>query len=353
MKAAFFYGGKDIRVEEVPDMTPGPGEVLVRVLAAGVCGSDLHGYRDANFYRSLGVELPFMTGHELAGEVAALGPDVKNLVIGQRVGVEPRHLVGCGECHWCRRGDYHICPWRGQVDGKKVQSTGFSEYSLEPADKCYPLPDDVSIEEAAIMDVYAVAVHAVHRVPAGPTEKVAVIGLGPIGLATVQVAKAAGATQVIGLGTRDNMLELATRIGCDNVVNVNKDDPVAAVRELTDGQGADVIYESVGGKSSTFQLAIDLAAQGAHVGIIGLYAEPQELDSTVCMRKELSLDWANSYALWNGISEYKIALDMLINGKYEVAPLITHRFPLDQIDQAFAAADDKLTSGAVKVLVTP
>ena len=89
------------------------------------------------------------------------------------------------------------------------------------------------------------------------------------------------------------------------------------------------------------------------MGIIGLYVEPQALESLACMQKELSLDWANSYSLWNGISEYKIALDMLITGKYEAAPLITHRFPLDQIDQAFAAADDKLTSGAVKVLVIP
>lgn len=352
MKAALFYGGKDIRVEEVSDLKPGPGEVLVRVIAAGVCGSDLHGYRDPN-RKPAGVDGPFMTGHELAGEVAALGPDTEGLTIGQHVGVEPRHLVGCGQCRWCRSGNYHICPWRGQVDGKKIRSTGFSEYSMEAAEKCYPLPNGASIEEAAIMDVYAVAVHAVHRVPAGPTDRVAVIGLGPIGLATVQVAKATGAAQVIGLGTRDSQLDLAMQIGCDNVVNVNNDDPAAAVLEITKGQGADAIYESVGGTSSTLKTATDIAAQGARVSVIGLHTQAQELDSAACMQKELSLDWANSYSTWNGVSEFKIALDMLLTGKYEAAPMITHRFPLDQIDQAFAAADDKQTSGAVKVLVLP
>ena len=353
MKAALFYGGKDIRVEEVPDLTPGPGEVVVRVIAAGVCGSDLHGYRDPNVKLMGGDDGPFMTGHELAGEVAALGPDVKGLAVGQRVGVEPRHLLGCGKCRWCRRGDYQLCPWLGQIDGKKVQSTGFAEYSLESANKCYPLPDDVSIDEVAIMDVYAVAVHAVRRVPVDPTTKVAVIGVGPIGLATVQLAKAAGAAQVIGLGTRDHMLKLATQLGCDDVVNVTKGDPAGAVRDLTDGEGVDVVYESVGGTSSTLKLAIDIAAQGSHVGFIGVYMEPQEFDSLAWMRKELSVDMINSYSLWNGISEYKIALDMLITRKYEVAPLITHRFPLDQIGEAFAAADDKRSSGAVKVLVKP
>ena len=260
MKAALFYGGKDIRVEEVADLKPGPGEVLVRVIAAGVCGSDLHGYRDASRKRPGGAEGPFMTGHELAGEVAAMGTGVTGLKVGQRVGVEPRHLVGCGGCRWCRRGDYHLCPTRGVENGKRVHSTGFSQYSLEPANKCYPLPDGLSIEEAAIMDVYAVAVHAVHRAPAGPTEKVAVIGLGPIGLATVQIAKALGAAQVIGLDTWDAVLDLATKVGCDNVVNVTKGDPVATVRDLTGGEGVDVIYESVGGRSSTIQMAMGMAA---------------------------------------------------------------------------------------------
>ena len=164
MKAALFYGGPDIRVETVPDPVPGPGEVLVRVRAAGVCGSDLHRYRNKDDRRAE----PSMTGHELAGEVAAVGPGVTGLTAGQRVGVEPRHLVSCGHCRWCLRGDTELCPEVGMENGKHMGSTGFAEYSLEPAHNCYPLPDTLPFDEAAILDVYAVAVHALHRVPVEP-----------------------------------------------------------------------------------------------------------------------------------------------------------------------------------------
>jgi len=135
MKAALFYGGPDIRVEMVPDPVPGSGEVLVRVRAAGVCGSDLHRYRRRDDRQAE----PSMTGHELAGEIAAVGPGVTGLAVGQRVGVEPRHLVSCGHCRYCLRGDTELCPEVGMEDGRHVQSTGFAEYSLEPASNCYPL----------------------------------------------------------------------------------------------------------------------------------------------------------------------------------------------------------------------
>ena len=203
----------------------------MKVWAAGVCGSDLHGYRN----RDDRPAQPYLKGHELAGEIAALGPDVDGLEVGQRVGVEPRHLASCGRCRWCRRGDTHLCPALGQVDGRHVHSTGFAEYSLESAAKCYPLPDDLSTEEAAILDVYAVAVHAVHRVPARPMDTVAVLGTGPIGLATAQVACAAGAGRVIVVGRREAPLALARQLGCDATVDVSRVDLYEALLVLTGG----------------------------------------------------------------------------------------------------------------------
>ena len=259
MKAALFYGGADIRVREVPTPTPGPGQALVRVLAAGVCGSDLHGYRN---HESKPAQ-PYLKGHELAGEIAALGPGVDGLEVGQRVGVEPGHLVSCGHCRWCRRGDTQLCPELGQIDGQRVHSTGFAEYSLEAAANCYPLPNDLSIEEAAILDVYAVAVHAVHRVPVRPTDTVAVLGTGAIGLATAQVSKLAGAGSVIVVGRRDEPLAVARQLGCDRTVNVTRDgqgNVGESVRALTAGQGADVVYEAVGGQADTLVQAIQVAA---------------------------------------------------------------------------------------------
>lgn len=352
MKAALFYGGGDIRVQEVPDPEPGPGEVVVRVQAAGVCGSDLHGYRDPSRGWP-GVGRPYMTGHELAGEVAALGEGVEGLSVGQRVGVEPRHLVGCGTCRWCRSGNYQLCPDLGRIDGRPVHSNGFAEYSLESAEKCFPLPDGLPIEEAAILDVYAVAVHAVHRVPVRPMDTVVVLGSGAIGLATAQVARAAGAGQVIAVGRRDAPLEVARRLGCDATINASQADVAQAVRDLTSGEGAAVVFEAVGGRADTFAQAVEAVSRGGRVGIIGSFVEPQTLDPRTCMRKEASLCWVWSYGTWEGVPEYRIALDMLANGRVEAAPLITHRFPLASIGEAFAAADDKRASGAIKVLIQP
>jgi threonine dehydrogenase-like Zn-dependent dehydrogenase len=352
MKAALFYGGQDIRVEQVPDPTPGPGEVVVRVRAAGICGSDLHGYRDASRGWP-GLTRPYMTGHELAGEVVDLGPGVEGLAAGQRVGVEPRHLVGCGHCRWCRRGDYQLCPELGRIGGRPVYSTGFAEYSLESADKCYVLPDGVSIEEAAIVDVYAVAVHALHRVPVHLTDTVVVLGVGAIGLATVQVARAAGAGRVIAVGRRDAPLEVARQLGCDEVINTSQAGLVEAIKALTDGRGAEVVFEVVGGKADTLAQAVEIVAPGGRIGIVGSFVELQSLDSRLCMRKEVTLRWVWSYGTWDGVPEYQIALDMLAGQKVEAAPLITHRFPLDRIGAAFAAADDKRRSGAIKVLIIP
>jgi threonine dehydrogenase-like Zn-dependent dehydrogenase len=355
MKAALFYGGTDIRVQDVPTPAPGPGQVLVRVLAAGICGSDLHGYRDPSRRQ----EPPATRGHELAGEVAALGPGVEGLAIGQRVGVEPAHLIGCGRCRWCRRGDPQLCPDLGLVDGARVHSTGFAEYSLEAADHCYSLPDSISIEQAAILDVYAVAVHAAHRVPVRPPDTVAVLGTGAIGLATAQVAHAAGAGRVIVVGRREAPLVVARQLGCEATVDGSRGDVVDAVRALTGGRGADVVYEAVGGRAPTLVQALELAAHGGRVGVIGAFSQPQTLDTWAAMRKELSLEWVWSYGRWAGVPEFQISLEMLcppsIRGtpRIDAGPLVTHRYPLAQIGAAFAAADDKRGSGAIKVLVIP
>ena len=362
MKAALFYGGDDIRVRDVPTPVPGPGQALVRVLAAGVCGSDLHGYRVRTRRVSDAPRRPpaqpTLKGHELAGEIAALGPGVEGLEVGQRVGVEPGHLVSCGRCRWCRRGDTQQCSELGLLNGVRVHSTGFAEYSLEAAAHCYPLPDDLSIEEAAILDVYAVAVHALHRVPVRPTDTVAVLGTGAIGLATAQVARAAGAGRVIVIGRRKEPLAVARQLGCDSTVNTallegGSEDVGLAVRAITAGRGADVVYEAVGGQADTLAQALQVAARGGRVGVVGAFGDPQGVDARLCMRHELSLHWVWSYGLWEGVPEYQIALQGLIGGRIDAAPLITHHFPLARIGEAFAAADDKRASGAIKVIVLP
>lgn len=352
MRAALFYGGQDIRVAEVPDPVPGPGEVLVRVGAAGICGSDLHSYRDpARVWPGLGI--PYMTGHELAGEVAALGPGVEGLRVGQRVGVEPRHLVGCGGCRWCRRGDYHLCPELGRRGSKRLRSTGFAQYSLEEASNVYPLPNSVSTEDASILDVYACAVHALHLVPANPLHAVVVHGAGAIGLAVAELYALGGAGQVIVCGNRDAPLAVARRLGADAVVNSSRVDPVQAIMELTGGRGAQVVVEAVGGSSPTLGIDLKVVGRGGTVLVIGSFTQPQTVEPRDVHAREVCIRWSWSYALWEGVSEFQVALDLLAAGKLKAREYITHTFPLDRIGQAFAAADNKRESGAIKVVVLP
>jgi threonine dehydrogenase-like Zn-dependent dehydrogenase len=354
VKAAMFYGGRDIRVEEVPTPTPGPGEVLVDVGAAGICGSDLHPYRGANPWGGSAAG-GRQAGHELAGLVAALGDGVTGLRVGQRVGIEPMHLVGCGRCRQCRRGDYHICPTRGMREGKRRSSAGFSEFDLAVADNVFPLPDGVSLEVASMLDVYACGVHAANRIPLKMSDHVCVLGTGPIGMTAGQVARAAGVRKVIMVGRRDELLEVAREVGAaDEVINNTRvDDLEAAIWEMTDGEGCDVVLESVGGQADTVQQALAAASYGGKVGIIGAFWGDVAASYRAANRKEVDLRWCNSYSTWQGEREYKIALDMVAEGRVKAEPLITHRYPLGDIGTAFQAADDKKASGAIKVVIQP
>jgi len=351
VKAAVLYSPTDIRVEEVPDLTPGPGEVLCRVGAAGICGSDLHAYRLGHHAPGRPASYPRVApGHELAGTVVALGPGVTTLRVGDRVGIEP--LCGCAACEWCAVGQYHLCPKLEHIGG--ARSGGFAEYVVAPATKCYRLPDHISFEEAATLDCAAVAVHALQRVPVGPGDTVVVFGTGAIGLYMAQVARVAGARQVIVVGGhRQRPLAVARELGAHQTINASQTDPVAAVLDLTQGRGAEVVYETVGGWAPTLQQAIAVARPGGRIGVVGSFQEPQTVDPRVLMRRELSLLWCWSYAMWGPVPEYQIALDMLADGRLRAGPLITHRFPLAAIAEAYACAGHKLTSDAIKVCVLP
>jgi 2-desacetyl-2-hydroxyethyl bacteriochlorophyllide A dehydrogenase len=354
MKAAMFYGGTDIQVEDLPLPEPGPGEVLVRVRSAGICGSDLHGYRGQSPWetRNQGPRVGRENGHELAGEVAGIGAGVNRLKVGQRVGIEPEHLIGCGSCEYCRRGDTHICPNRGSRGGSRHGSHGFSEYDVCLASNVHALPDSVSTDAAAILDCYACGVHAVHHVRIKPDSTVVILGTGAIGMTLGQVLKASGARQVIMVGTREEPLAVATEGGAADVGIANsKTDPVAAVLELTGGQGADVVFETVGSMAPTLDQAIQMARRGGTVCILGIFTYLPELDVRTGYSKELTITWANSYSTWDGRSEYDIALDLLATGRVRAEPMITHHYPLAQIGEAFAAAADKKGSGAIKVMV--
>ena len=350
MKTVYFFGGQDIRVMEEAVPEPGRGEVLFKVMSAGVCGSDLHNYRGHRQRE----DVPWQQGHELSGVVAGLGEDVNGFEIGQRVGIEAEHLLGCGECRLCRDSQYHLCADRGVRHGVKQGSHGFSQYDICVAENVAVLPDGVSFDGAALVDCYACGVHAVNRVPDVSGETAAIIGAGAIALTLGQVLKARGTGRVILIGTRAQPVDVAVEAGAADLGVVTADsDPVSAIMNATGGEGAAVVFETVGGRSQLIQQAVEMTRRGGAVSVLGLFTEAQAVDPAMAMEREVVIGWSNSFSSWNGVSEFSTALDLMASGRVNPDPIVTHHFGLNDIGEAFATADDKRASGAIRVMVKP
>ena len=280
--------------------------------AAGVCGSDLHHYRGINPWGQP-LRLVDRRGHELAGIVVEVGSAVKGVRLGQRVGVEPLHLLGCGHCRPCGQGAYNVCQTRESGDMPRRRSVGFAEFDVAPAASLFPLPEHVALDVGAIIDVYACAVHALNRLPLQDMNAVVVIGTGAVGLTLGQVARAAGARKVIVVGRRDEVLKVALEVGAaDEVVNSNSiNDLGQAVRELTAGAGGDAVIETVGGEGDTIGQAVAAAAYGGNVIVMGCFWRDVTVSYHEAAAKEIALRWSNGYASWRGQREYQMALDLI------------------------------------------
>ena len=341
MKAAQFYGGKDIRVETVPDPTPETRQVLVQVEAAGICGSDLHGYH----HQPDKPLSPRIGGHELAGQIVDIGKDVTEHKAGERVAIEP--ISPCNNCPECYNGYYNICGNLRHAGG------GFAEFMVARTLNAYSLPDSVSAEGGALAEVYAVAVHAVNRAMVSPGDRVAIIGSGPVGLTIAQVANVAGATSIAVLGKPDAPIQIAHEAISAVPINVDKVNAVEAIMDLSNGRGADVVFEAVGGKANTLEQATQIAAKRGRVCMVGGHGAPLTFSERFARSRELTIIWSFCYGRRGGKTEFQIAIDLLAAGKLDPTPLVTHRFNLDEITQAFAIAAGRDEHGSVKVLVMP
>jgi L-iditol 2-dehydrogenase len=346
MRAAVFVGPRTLEVRDVPDLEIGPGEVLVRNQVSGIGGSDIHLYSDTipEFTpRILGKVL----GHELCGEVVAVAPDVTNVSAGERVAIEP--LLKCGHCPFCAAGDYHLCPELQHVG--IGWSGGFGEYAKAPAENVYPLPDHVSYEDASLLDVLAVGIHAIHKLGIHTGSTVLVFGGGAIGLATAQAAKWAGAS-LVAIATRSKLArELALSAGIDLAIDTTREDVAERMREATNGLGPDIAFDAVGGKQRYVQQGIDIVRRGGKVGVLGGWpAQPVELGGDFLV-KEVDVVACFSYARWGALSEFQIALSGLAAGSFHGRQYISQRFPLDEISHAFEVAQHKDGQDAIKVSI--
>jgi 2-desacetyl-2-hydroxyethyl bacteriochlorophyllide A dehydrogenase len=336
MKAAVWYGGTDIRIEDIPTPKIKDDEVLVRVKAVSICGSDVHAYRGVSKRRIP----PLIMGHEFSGEIAKLGRTVKGLREGDRVVIEP--VLSCGKCALCQRGRSNICE-NMRLVGLHL-SGAFSEYVPIPVSKCHALPDAVSFEEASLVEPLAVAVHAVNLASPETGEDFGIIGSGAVGLMTLQVVKNSGAEKIFAIDTLEYRLDLARKQGATTTINGVKEDPV---KEVLAHGGVNTAFEAVG-HQKTVQQALSMVQKGGKVVIIGMLEATMELDMLDVTVKEIEIRGSYGYTS----KDFKQALILIADGKVEVKPLITHMLPLHEIKKGF----DILSQGAenvIKVVLKP
>ena len=339
MKAAVWYGGKDIRIEDTTKPTVKSREALLKVRSVGICGSELHAYEGISKRR----RPPLIMGHEFSGEISEVGGDAEYLSEGDRVAVDP--LIRCGACEQCLRGRGNVCR-NLRLMGLHTGGA-FAEYVSVPARNCHKLSDNVSFEEGSIAEPVSVAVHAVNRTPIRLGDTVAVIGAGVIGLTVLQAAKLAGAARVFVTDILDYRLDFARRLGADMTVNSAAEDPVEEIRKATDGLGVDVALEAVG-LEVTVRQAMKMAAIGGKLTIIGNLARTMTLDIQDVVLKEF--DIKGSYCYTPG--DFRRATSFIKDRKIDVKSLVTDVLPLDEAKTGFELLHKK-TDKVLKVLLTP
>jgi L-iditol 2-dehydrogenase len=346
MNAVVLHDADDMRVEErsVPEL--GPGEVLLKVNVASICGTDLK-----VLHRTLQGQPPgkFIMGHEYAGTVAALGPGVNEFQIGERVAVEVHK--GCDRCENCIKGWYTSCLNYGDLaKGHRAKGLtcdgGFAEYAVNHINTLYRLPDNLTFEQACMVTTAASPLWAIDLMGgyvAGET--VLVLGPGPIGLIAVQLCKALGAERVILSGTRDSRLEIGKRHGADFTINVRKENLADRVREITQGKGADSVLECAGGPTS-MQEALENVKRGGRIGVVAWYTGPVQMDMNLAVRSNVRIYAARG----EGGMNCGRSLALMSAGKIAADPIITHHFTLDQIHEAFRTYVERI-GNALKVVI--
>lgn len=326
MKAVKWFGPRDMRVVDVEKPRPKPHEALIRIESIGVCGSDLHYFEDGRIGETV-ITSPLVLGHEFAGIVEEVGADADPGLVGRRVAVEPS--IPCGECEWCRTGHYNVCE-RLFFPGGPPYDGVLCEYTAYHAGFCFPTPESMTAPEAAMMEPLAVAVHTVELAQVKPGETAAILGLGPIGLLTAQVAKRAGVAVLYGTDLLDYRVDAGERYGVDTAFNAGTHDTVETILRETKGRGVDIAFDCAR-SSETPSLACHVARPAGRCILTGISgAEYDPLPVCVARRKELNVQWCRRFR-----HNFPEAIALTAEGKVDVQSLITHSFPLERTQEAF------------------
>lgn len=349
MKAAVLTGPNRLEVQTVPVPEPGPCDVLIKVDSCVVCSSDV-----SLIAKPWPGQPPYgehIPGHEYSGTVAAFGETVDEFEIGDRVAVEA-HL-GCLRCRNCRVGNYTAClnygnTKKGHRANGFTTNGGFAQYVINHINTAHRIPDNISFEEAALITNLGCVLYGFETAGGyivGDT--VAVIGPGPLGLISVQVAKQLGARRVYLVGTRASRLNVGMETGADRLININEEEPIEVILEQTGGIGCDLVIESSGAKNG-FDMAIKMTKRMGKILLLGFSHEPVTADL-----ESLCLDNKYVYTVrGEGWSNCGRAVSLWELGRIDLKPLITHSFALDRIDEAFKTFVERI-GGAIKVAVKP
>ena len=339
MKTTQGVGNVELREVDVP--RPERDEVLLEVLAAGICGTDLHIKHDSTFYKP-----PIIMGHEYVGKVVETGDAVKDINVGDRVVSPPR--AHCGHCYQCMTGHVNRCTAPGQRILGFTTHGAFAKHLTVPGYILHRVPPSVSLDEAALAEPTACVVHAiVDNTLVRPGDVVVVQGPGPIGLLAVQISKVMGAGKVIvtGVTSDSTRLYIAKATGADLTINFETEsDPLGLIQEHSNGLGADTVIEASGAPVASSQ-ALEFVKVAGHISVIGLVGRPTEINIDLMAEKELKMS-----GTWGSIpSAWVTTLRLMSQNKIDVGPLITHRITLDDWERGFKLLE---TQQAVKVVFT-
>lgn len=346
MRAAVYHGAHDVRIEDIPDPVCGDSDIVIKMAACGVCGTDVHAYEHGfQMFTAPGRVM----GHEFSGLVEEVGSRVTGIEKGDRVTAWP--IVHCDRCPRCAEGNWHLCEDAGMSISAETPGA-FAEYVRIPNARIdrtvYRLPDGVSWEAGAMVEPLSVGINAVQVAAPGPLDTVVVTGLGLLGLGVVQALRIAGVRQIIGVDRTPSRLRLAGTMGADVVIDANSEDTVARIRGLA-GTGPTgtpqvaAVIECTGAQTPLTQ-AIEVLQGAGRLVLVGLYGKPPTVDLNLVMLKQLSLLGRFAYR-----TEYATTLGLLASGRLKADPLVSHRFALEQTADAFAAQADR--DNSVKVMV--
>src|SRR4051812_37280726 len=343
MQALVLTQYRKLELQNVNRPTIGPNDVLVQVAACGICGSDVHGYDGTSGRRVP----PIIMGHEAAGTIAEVGPEVDRFHVGDRVTFDS--TISCGNCDACQRGNVNLCVERrvlGVSCADYRQLGAFAEFVAVPQNILYPLPPELPFEHAALIEPVSVAMHAVNRLQVSPGSRAVVVGSGMIGLFVIQALRVAGCREVIAIDLDESRLALARELGASAAINPKQTDAIAAVMELTGGDGADVAVEVVG-NAAGLATALSCVRRGGSVGLIGNLAPEVPFPLQTVVTRELTLVGSCASA-----GEYPRAIELIASGAIRVAPLINAVVPLAEGPHWF----DRLYArepGLMKIILRP